>query len=300
MSIVDNKFNIDNIQNEIRQKKTISEKLNFWHKIIVKYIDEPIAKIQNEGKSFNEVDRYKLISKLFTNSCWMPFFPIPKTIYTEHFESVINEPEFTFWFLKFNAKINYKVLIDNLHEPLDSPVAIIYIQKELKKIKHNEKEAKDLLKDGKVNIYDNNFNSEYHESIELLRIKAEYYIKYPLNNALSTSNETIELYAIHVYFKHFLKTKLKELKTTDKNKTKNKKSVVTDTQYPAEDILKHPPQSKVPDALSFAKENCKTHIDTWNKDNNNNLFKWLQDGLMVEIEKNLFMVKTTCKIKKKN
>ncbi len=299
MSIVDNKFNIDNIQNEIRQKKTISEKLNFWHKIIVKYIDEPIAKIQNEGKSFNEVDRYKLISKLFTNSCWMPFFPIPKTIYTEHFESVINEPEFTFWFLKFNAKINYKVLIDNLHEPLDSPVAIIYIQKELKKIKQNEKEAKDLLKDGKVNIYDNNFNSEYHESIELLRIKAEYYIKHQLNNALSTSNETIELYAKHVYFKHFLKTKLKELKTTDKNKTKNKKSVVTDTQYPAEDILKHPPQSKVPAALSFAKENCKTHIDTWNKDNNNNLFKWLQDGLMVEIEKNLFMGKDNLQNQKK-
>lgn len=254
MEIEDSRFNIDNIQTELRQKKTISGKLNYWHEIIVKYIDEPIAKIQNEGKSVNEVDRYKLISKLFTNACWMPFFPIPKTIYVEHFEGVINEPEFTFWFLKYNAKINCKVLIDSLHEPLDSPVAIIYIQEELKKIKKNEKEAKGLLKDGKVNIYDYNFNSEYHESIELLRIKADYYIKHQLSNALSTSNETIELYAKYVYFKHFLKTKLKEFKTTNKNKSINKESVITETKYPAKQTLKHPPQSKVPDVLSPAKE----------------------------------------------
>lgn len=48
-------------------------------------------------------------------------------------------------------------------------------------------------------------------------------------------------------------------------------------------------KSEVPDSKSFARNNYEIEIYDWNKKNNNNLTKWVDNGQMIEIEKWLFV-----------
>ena len=44
----------------------------------------------------------------------------------------------------------------------------------------------------------------------------------------------------------------------------------------------------IPDTICINQDNYQTKFDNWNKDNNDNLHKWLKKGLVVEVGKGIF------------
>ena len=205
----------------------------------------------------------------------------------------LNEPEFTYWFLKYNAKQYFKSIYrtKQLANKLSSPIAKLHIAADLKEINDFEKKAYALLRNKTIDIYTPYYNSEYAPEIEFLRIKDDYYEKNILPDVQSVVNTTVELYARHIYLKDFLKTKLEELEASDKNDQTTPKTITDYTSQVKSEIAAQSIISKVPDSLSFTKKNYEIRIRDWNKKHNNDLSKWIQNGQIVEVEKWLFVNK---------
>lgn len=292
MATLTKEFNLNDIQLKIRQKKTITDKLNYWRGIVFKYIDEPAEKIQTESQDIFETARYKdkIVTQLFNDVFDLPFFPIPQSIYNEHFKSAINEPELTYWFLNYYAKM----FSERRKEVLKAGGglhSVIPIKKEILRIEELEKNAKEWFLDPKrkINLSTTPPTQPEREKIEIIRVlDKEYYKNYPVSDIhASGGNITIEVYAEHIYLKDFLETKLKKLEAIATKEPTTPKMFSNQTHHDEkENLLPH-----VPDAISFKEENYQTQIDSWNKKNNNNLIKWIQDGSLIEIEKWHFVKK---------
>ena len=51
------------------------------------------------------------------------------------------------------------------------------------------------------------------------------------------------------------------------------------------------PKLSVPNSISFSLKNYQTHFDSWNANHDNQLIDWIKSGLILEIEKGLFVSK---------
>lgn len=198
-------FDLKKITEEIRQKHSITEKLDYWLKIKTKYIDEPLKEIESEFILANEKNRHQLFTSLFGEDYKLVSpLRIPKHIYDEHFENGLNEPEFTYWFLKYNARKwfedTYK--IRKLDKKLKAPKSKQYIAAILNKINELDDKVNDLLSHGMIG---NSFiDPIYKMEIELLRIQDGYYENNTLHSVHSVGNDTVILYAEHKYLKEYL------------------------------------------------------------------------------------------------
>jgi hypothetical protein len=199
---------------EIDKNLSITEKLNYWQNIIKTNISEPLKKKYGNDFSYNYdsgKEQRKILFKLFGPKCNLvsPLL-IPEQIYNEHFENGLNEPEFTYWFLQYNARIYFDVELKmkRLPEKLNTPLSENFIKAELKKLNDFEQKAEILLYESKLDIYNDYFYSEYAKEIEYLRIKAEYYKTHTLPSAQAIGNTTVVLYAEHIYLKEFLENEV--------------------------------------------------------------------------------------------
>lgn len=219
-----NKLNI-----EIDKNLSIYEKLDCWKSIIDKHFNEPLTKQFGEYESTPEQEqaKKKLLIKLFgTNYRLISPLLIPEHIYNEHFENGLNEPEFTYWFLKYNAHSWFEVEIKRkrLNEKLKTPLAENFIKAELKKLNDCEQKAEDLLNKEVIDIYKEYSYSEYAKEIEYLRIKAGHYKTRSLPDVHTTGNTTVVTYAEHVYLKNFLESELNKYITTPTGKPQQESS----------------------------------------------------------------------------
>jgi len=207
--IIHNDFDIQKIKTEIEKQESVNAKLNYWHNILIKYIDEPILKMNTKDQSEDEIAklRHNLQTQLFNDCYNIPLFPITKSIYNQYFKGELDNPEFTYWFLKYNAKKYFETVYDikSLESKLRSPTAKQHITAELKRLTDFEDNANNLLLNNKVDIYSTHHNTKYTKEIELLRIKGDYYEKHVLPFVHSTNATTI-LYADHIYLKDCLTT----------------------------------------------------------------------------------------------
>ena len=108
-------FDLNKIESELRQKATITDKLNYWLIIENTNIIKPLKNKYGKYWMFNyEADKEK--KKILTNLFGVNYKPVPSLplditehIYNEHFKDALNEPEFTYWFLKYNAKFYFHI-----------------------------------------------------------------------------------------------------------------------------------------------------------------------------------------------
>ena len=204
-----NTFDLNRVEIEMRQQPTITKKLDYWLNIKTKHID-PLLKNVKSKQFTNNSALYNILPELFgDNNKLISPLEIPENIYNEHFTNGINNPEFTYWFLKYNAKKYFETVYDikSLESKLRSPIAKQYITAELKKLTDFEDNANNLLLNNKVDIYSPHHNTKYTKEIELLRIKGDYYEKHVLPFVHSTNATTI-LYADHIYLKDCLTTSI--------------------------------------------------------------------------------------------
>jgi hypothetical protein len=179
------------LENELSQKPTITEKLNYW------------LEIKDNFKEFNP----QLTS-----------LSIPDSIYKIHFEMYENDVEFTYWLLKYSANSWFDAIkrVRNIDKKLDSLLAKDHIEAELKEINEFEEKAKANLKEKRFDIYEFHYNSQYQDEIEYLRIIDKYYEKKGQINPLSigeaqSNSKQVMAYAKHILLKNLLENKLKEL-----------------------------------------------------------------------------------------
>lgn len=217
-------FNLQLAETEIRKKQTITEKLDYWKSVIDKHFNDPLTKQFGEYKFTFEQEqaRKKQLVKLFgTNYSLFSPLLIPESIYNEHFENALNEPEFTYWFLQHNAQtcFDIEIKLKRLPEKLKTPLSKNFIKAELKKLNDFEQKAESLLHESKFDIYDDYPSLEYAKEIEYLRIKADYYKSHALPLVHATGNNTtVVLYAEHIYLKQFLENELNKALPPQPNK----------------------------------------------------------------------------------
>jgi len=199
---------------EIDKNLTITEKLNYWQNVIETNISEPLKKKYGNDYLFNieaEQEQRKILIKLFglKYNLVSPLL-IPEHIYNEHFENGLKEPEFTYWFLKYNAQTYFEVeiIMKRLSEKLKTPLSENFINAELKKLNDFEIRAESLIHESEFDIYNEYSHSEYTKEIEYLRIKAEYYKTHALPYVQGIGNTTVVLYAEHILLKEFLENEL--------------------------------------------------------------------------------------------
>ena len=201
---------------EIDKNLSITEKLDYWKSIIDKHFNEPLIERfgEYEFTSEQEQAKRKQLVKLFgANYKLITPLLIPEHIYNEHFKDSTNEPEFTYWFLQYNAKQYFEITLKAkfFDEKLQSNLAEQFIKAELKRLFDFEAKAEQLLNESKFEIYKEYTYSEFAKEIEFLRIKADYYKTHPLRNVHTIGNTTVVLYAEHIYLKKYLENELARL-----------------------------------------------------------------------------------------
>jgi len=198
------KLTLKQAEAALKALTSITDKLNYWN------------------DNFNK-DRYKFF---VNNESVYTTISIPEKLYQKHFEPFCKTPEFTFWFLKFNAKSYFPFLLNamDFDKKKDTPMYKEFIEAELKKIDAFEKNATELLLNDTVNIYSNRIDYKYYNEIEYLRIKNDYYKTNYLENVLVVVGQTtVSLYAKHVYIKEHLISELKRITVASAEPRQNNK-----------------------------------------------------------------------------
>ena len=164
-----------------------------------------------------EKDVELLCKKIFPESTkFYTSVLIPDKLFEFNFEFAQNDPEFTFWFLKYNAKKYFEsYILSDIYEDLESPLRNEHVKGYLQELNNEEQIVKDLVSTHQ--IHSSRDNPEFPRQTELLRILERYYEQNFLRDVFATDNITIELYARHVYFKDYLKSFQVEFKIA-KNK----------------------------------------------------------------------------------
>lgn len=193
---------------------TTAEKLDFWESVPEKDIDDLFYKYRN-AKNQEEI-------KNLTDD-EIPVSPLrmPKSIYNKHFKKGLDDPEFTFWFLKYHAGKLFDehpeaVLFDEhpkKHVHVDE-LSTGQITAELKKIEEFEKKAEKRRTD--INLYSDRCimpeSGKYadYRIKEYLRIKDDYYKTRAMPGVHAVANVTVFLYARHIICKAYLEDKIKQ------------------------------------------------------------------------------------------
>jgi hypothetical protein len=210
---------------DIDKNLSITDKLNHWLRITETNVFEPLQKKFGNDWSLNHkanIEYKGLLTTLYgLNYNVVTPLLIPETYYNEHFENGLKEPEFTYWFLQYNAKQYFEITLKArfLKEKLTSNIAAQFIQAELKRLNDFEAKAEQLLNEGKLEVFDQYTYSEYAKEIEYLRIKAGYYKKHPLANVQSIGNITVVLYAEHIFLKQYLENELQAIQEKEPQQT---------------------------------------------------------------------------------
>jgi hypothetical protein len=128
---------------------------------------------------------------------------IPDSLFQFNFEFVQEDPEFTFWFLKYNARKHFEsYVMAEIYEDLLSPLRNEHILGYLKDLEREEQTVRDLV--SKHQIHADLENPDYTKETELLRIIEGYYEINPVQDVFAAGNLTVEQYARHIYLREYL------------------------------------------------------------------------------------------------
>ncbi|GAA3512435.1 hypothetical protein GCM10022393_27740 [Aquimarina addita] len=179
---------------------------------------EELQKVLNNIGSITEKLDYLEEQKIdFKTHNLISPLKIPESIYKDHFRDGLKLPEFTYWFLKFNAKelFSYTINSKDFTSKLNSTLKKEFIQAELNELKEIETNAKELLLKKEVDIHNQNHpnNYNYRREITLLKVlDGNYYQENIINSPHAWGSLETQY-----YFKyHLLRPYLEKIKSTKK------------------------------------------------------------------------------------
>jgi hypothetical protein len=157
-----------------------------------------------------------------------------------------------------------------------------------------EIKAIQLLNEKTIDIYKYYETSEYSESIEILRLKTDYYRRHPLFGVHNIGNETVSIYTTHILLKEFLLRQLKKTKKVSSHQTESQSEgeVKTNNSIPSTRTI-------VQEAFGFVLHNDpRTHMQILSENDFSRLVDWItfffeNDFELPEINQPIESVKTS-------
>jgi hypothetical protein len=203
-----------NLNEELLLINDIVGKLDYWERkyyyhftALQKFVNSdgtatqirksPYAKSNLKEIIFNEFNCDELSSPAM----------IPSTVYQIHFKDGLQNSKFTYWFLKFNAKLwAEEYYIPKFYEKENSPIAIEFAESELRELTALEEKATEKLLRKEIGIYSTPESNSQNYFLELKRIESNYYHTRVLDHPhMMGGDSTVNIFAKHIFFKHYLK-----------------------------------------------------------------------------------------------
>jgi hypothetical protein len=203
-----------NLNEELLLMSDIVEKLDHWKR---KYLDHftPLQRFVNSDGTATQIrkspySKSNLKEIIFNEfNCDELYSPamIPSIVYQIHFKDGLQNPKFTYWFLKFNAKLwAEEYYFAKFLEKEKSPIAIEFAKSELRELTDLEEKATEKLLRKELDIYSTPESNSQNYSLELKRIESNYYYSRVLNNPhMMGGDSTVNIFAKHIFFKSYLK-----------------------------------------------------------------------------------------------
>ena len=185
------------------------------HKLI-KSEENKISELNKsiEGLSITEQLDYLLKSNMGFKFCVpVTTLGIPEKIYNTHFINGLNNPEFTYWFLKYNANeyFEYYVNSEEFQNKILSGIRTHLIQDDLNELELQEQNAISINKKEKLNFFHPyRFNRKFHREVELLRILDGNYYEKNVTEAIGYNDSATYTYFKHILLKRHLKSLLED------------------------------------------------------------------------------------------
>jgi len=192
----------EEVNNELSSFETVADKLDYLKDLKEKYggqYNTIINSLETEQKDYC-LNKIPSVKEIISNKVVSPL-EIPESIYVKHFKDGLNDPEFTFWFLKYNAneRFQYTINSKDFQSKINSNLKETLLNSDLLEICQEEKRVKKLLLNKELKIIGIHPNSyKYYNEIALLRVLDGNYYKENSTEAITDGLE------IHLYFKHML------------------------------------------------------------------------------------------------
>jgi len=201
---------------ELSKYETISQKLDYLKIIKQEYYDEYEKVKENLNKDENNffINNYRTVwDNIFSSQIMVSPLQIQEPIFNHYFKNGLREPEFTYWFLKYNSEyaFNWYINRKEFKSQVNSKLKDTFIKAELKQLNDFEERAKELLLNKELDIYKphrNNYN--YNKEIVLLRVlDGNYYKENTTYTISSLGSDEVQAYFKHILLKPYLEDLLK-------------------------------------------------------------------------------------------
>jgi hypothetical protein len=202
----------------LKHLETINQRLNYLLEIKLKYFDEfervraALTKTELDYYYYHETEKI-ILENIFANHHLKTTLVIQEPVYDLFFKDEEDNPEYTYWFLQFDAQqmFNVKIKNKNFVDELSSPLKEKFIQDKLNTIEKEKEQALELTgNEMRDEFYRTKISRSFDSKIkqrEVLRVLYDYY----KNNSTSHSSGWItvtEAYCDHVILRPFLESKL--------------------------------------------------------------------------------------------
>lgn len=255
-----------------RQQQEIMVKIKDIGKLDFKTVDKKIALYDSVDKKLDHLktqkeryyDRFQFLKESLTgrqyeffianhSSFWEYVFgnfelltplSIQSPVFRKHFSDPLNNPVFTYWFLKYNAEQLFNRFISSVsfQNKIQSNLSIRYINAELKELQLKEAKAFELLHNKELDIYAYHKNNyRYSDELELLRILDGNYYKYNTVPTISSlGGPEVQAYFKHLLLKPYLQELLEKVSLNDEhNKELKPAGSIPDAAVKKEFIFKN-------------------------------------------------------------
>ena len=214
--------------NELLNHETITQKLDYLKTIKHEFYDE-FEKVREglngEESLFYSKNENTFRYHIFGNYTLVTILKIQEPVFEKYFKNGLNDPKFTFWFLKYRADqlFHRKINSKEYRNKFNSNLRTEFIKAELNVIEKDEQQAKDLLLKGEIDIYANYRGGDGHlwtfneniKHIEILRVLDGRYYKNTTTHSINETGSDVLAYFKHLLLKPYLEDQLNLVDDTD-------------------------------------------------------------------------------------
>ncbi|MCG2460389.1 hypothetical protein K8352_06490 [Flavobacteriaceae bacterium F89] len=223
--VLEQKFNTigfldsDELIKELQNYNTISDKLDYLKSIKERYYDKFQSVIEGFSKEeriyyYTDNNRTQFWQSVFGNCSPITPLSIQQPVFDRYFKNEQNNPEFTYWFLKYNSEQAFNLHINNeeFRNKINSDLKATFIEAELKQLNDFEAKAKKLLLNNELDIYrPHPNNNKYAKEVVLLRVLDGNYYKKNTLTTISNFGDEVQAYYKYKLLKAYLVSELNEL-----------------------------------------------------------------------------------------
>lgn len=212
------------LNNELRLFESIDQKLDYLKTIKENFYDKYFLikdALTAEDSIYYLHNKGVFLESVFSNYSFKSPLRIQTPVFDFHFADSLDNPQLTYWFLKFNAQELFEHMISStlFKNKINSQLKNTLINSELLALDSEAEKATDLLLKKELDIHSNHKNNyKYQDEVALLRVLDGNYFENNSTASITNSGAPeIQAYLKHILLKPYY-IKLLENKIVEKQK----------------------------------------------------------------------------------